>query len=245
MFLSRFSLENHYATKTNIVTTLSQDLNSALSLCSLPKRTNDILKIVVWLGNLPKFRSSLSNISSNSTILSSVISELIAPLISDNQNELRGVISKYPRINFTLNYYQPLINVMKKSSELVNYVLFLTYGDFYSFLDRILRIRYSAVKQFSVTIDDEYFLFEKHLIRALCDLLSVLIPLVQGSVVYRKVSQKVMVRGDINEGHCVRCSRHPVNVVWTGCGHVHCHCCLEDLCGLCGERVCMQTCYYP
>ena len=48
--LSRLSLDNHLATRQNILTTLTSDLNGALSLCLYPSdRVNDLINIAYWL----------------------------------------------------------------------------------------------------------------------------------------------------------------------------------------------------
>ena len=133
-------------------------------------------------------------------------------------------------------------------AEVWNYLQFLQKGDFRRLSDRVLNTKYissSPDAQAATSLPqlpDYYFLFEKHLIRSLTQLLHSSLPLIWKSWLYKRVTR---LRRSPQSGLCGECGQKAVNVVWTGCGHLHCHYCLGDSCGVCDAKVDVNSLCYP
>ena len=261
--LSRLSLDNHLTTQQSVANSLTTDLNSALSLCFYQtENVPDLLNVILWLGRLPSYRSSLAAVTATSTALTSAISDVLLPYMRDKE----WVIKQYLFSSLTQGRYQTF-QIVLALAKIWNYLMFLQKGDYRRLCDRVLDIKYlstppktqpvtdslsssSSPSSFSPSssssslpdLPDYYFLFEKHLIRSLTQLLHTSLPLVWKSRLYKKV---VRMRRAQKSGLCGECHERAVNVVWTGCGHLHCHFCLGERCGVCDTLVDTDTLCYP
>jgi len=249
MALSRLSLDNHLTTQHSVINTISTDLSSALSLCFY--QTNnvpDLVNIILWLGRLPAYRSAAATVTTTSSELSSALSDVLLPYMRDKHwvykkflfNNLSGDCSRYQT-------FQTILSL----AEIWNYLQFLQKGDYRRLCDRVLDTKYLSTPPSAANTEstdtlpdlpDYYFLFEKHLIRSLTQLLHSSLPLIWRSWLYRRV---VKMRRTQQTGLCGECDQRAVNVVWTGCGHLHCHYCLGDKCGVCDAPIEQDTLCYP
>ena len=136
-------------------------------------------------------------------------------------------------------------------AKIWNYLWFLQKGDYRRLRDRVLDTKYLSSSQPTSSppsttslpeLPDYYLLFEKHLIRTLTQLLHTTLPLIWRSRLYRRV---VRLRRTNQSGLCGECAQKAVNVVWTGCGHLHCHYCLGETCGVCDAPVDQDSLCYP
>lgn len=239
--VSRISLDNRLIAQQAILNRLSSDLSSALTLCLYPtSHVTSVINILLWLGRLPGYQRSLSSISSTSTPFSGLLCDVLFPFLAENPSFCKTYCPK-----------PDLIQCLVPLGEIVNYLLFLKKGDYRRLGDRLLDIKYQVPSSTTqpqgkqrppITHPDYYFPFEKHLLRSLTKLLHSAMPLVWRSRVYRRVSRW----GTAAEsGECGECHNPAVNVVWTGCGHLHCHYCLGESCGVCGAPVNQNALTYP
>ena len=252
MALSRLSLDNHLTTQQSVVNTVSSDLSSALSLCFYQtNNVQDILHILLWLGRLPGYRSALATVTTTSTALTAALSDVLLPYMRDKQWVYKTYI--FNKMNGDSVRYQTFQTLLTLA-EIWNYVQFLRKGDYRRLCDRVLDTKYLSTPPASESqpttdtssslpdLPDYYFLFEKHLIRSLTQLLHTSLPLIWKSWLYRRV---VRARRTQQSGLCGECDQRAVNIVWTGCGHLHCHYCLGDRCGVCDALIDHDTLCYP
>ena len=236
--ISRISLDSKLIAQQAILTRLSTDLSSALTLCFYPTtHVPSLINILLWLGRLPGYQRSVS-----STPLSDAICDIICPYLANNPLFCKTYLPRHD-----------LIRCIVSLGDILNYLLFLHKGDYRRLCDRIFDIRHKApstvVKQ-AVKQESEcssrhpeyYFSFEKHLIRSLTLLLHSSLPLVWKSRLYKRISRWGITA---ESGRCAGCHNPAFNVVWTGCGHLHCHYCLEDFCCVCGSPVNRSKLTYP
>lgn len=237
--LSRLSLDNHHNTHQSILNNLTSDISSAASFCFYPTaQLPDLINILVWLGRLPRFRSSLEAITSSASPGVSLFCDVVLPHIYQKQSSYKDMLSAQNTAN---------LKTCISMSQLVNYLIFLRQGDYRRLCDRIFDTCYKSSTQplspcASPDLPDYYFIYEKHLIRSLCQFLHTTFPLVRRSRLYKKLTRYRQVD---QSGACCECSQPAVNIVWTGCGHLHCHCCLSSHCAACDTPVNLQTVYYP
>lgn len=235
--LSRVSLDAHISTQSSLLATLTTDLTSALSLCSWPEhvKTSDVLNILLWLGRLPSFRKS--TIFTDTLPFYTLLSDVLLPALG--QTQLQAVLSRNNVVQASLT-----------SAKLVNHLLWLNAGDYRRLSDRVFSIQYqkqipeqqdTSLSKPSSDLPDYYFLFEKHLIRSLTQVLHSALPMLWKCWFYRKLTR---LKGVGRSGQCGKCGQDVVNVVLTQCGHLHCYYCVDGFCGICDEKINRDLYYY-
>lgn len=246
MALSRLSLDNHLTTQQSVVNNLSSDLINALSLCFYQTgNVHDFLNVIIWLGHLPAYRSSCSTVISTSSALSSVVSDVLLPYMRDKQWIYRKYLLN--NLSSSTTRYETFQTILALA-EVWNYLQFLQKGDYRRLCDRIFNTKYISASPDPQTaaslpdLPDYYFLFEKHLIRSLTQLLHSSLPLIWKSWLYKRITR---LRRSPQSGLCGECGQKALNVVWTGCGHLHCHYCLSESCGVCDAKVDFNSLCYP